>query len=335
MPVSLLRRILVVTALLASSIGLGSISQAQTPDPIPVKIGWAKFANNAQLVLMKEQAKALGLDIQLVEFQRFPELRVALASGAIDVGTIGPIDVVLGAAAGNDIVVIAGSATGSDLLAKRVGLGRISWDDIKAGKYKLGSFGAGIAWIKTAKTLDEKGIDIERIPTVKVAGSLFDMVQTLRQKSADIAMGVDPYVAQAVAEGYAEYADELDINSSDVGSQNTVLAVTGSFAKKPEAMDRLLRGYLKVLNQMKSNRALWVDTYCSYSGLEKEVALHSLDRMDLTERIDQAGLKKMAAFLLSKGILQKDVSSTVGNYYSYELISKITGKGAHDLGASD
>ncbi|MGW5750938.1 hypothetical protein [Nocardia rhamnosiphila] len=102
---------------------------------------------------MAEEGEKYGLDIELVEFNRYSDMRVALENGSIDFGTVGPGDVALSAdSRKSQLVALAGEATGADLLAKRAGSGPLSWKDLASGSIRFGSFGAGIAWVKTPAT---------------------------------------------------------------------------------------------------------------------------------------------------------------------------------------
>ncbi|MEU1522222.1 hypothetical protein ABZ413_08470 [Nocardia rhamnosiphila] len=159
----------------------------------------------------------------------------------------------------SQLVALAGEATGADLLAKRAGSGPLSWKDLASGSIRLGSFGAGIAWVKTLATLDQHGYDIGDVNEIKIAGT---------SGSTDVVMNVDPAIAQGVEDGYAEYADELDINSSPLRAQNSLFVANRNLLDKPDVISRVLKNYVAQTERLNTEPGLWASVYQRYSGIE-------------------------------------------------------------------
>src|SRR6185437_7111873 len=77
--------------------------------PVKIKLGWQKVPPLAPNYLMAQEAKKYGLDIELVEFNRYTDMRVALENGSIDFGSFGPGDMALSADTGrSNAVALAG-----------------------------------------------------------------------------------------------------------------------------------------------------------------------------------------------------------------------------------
>src|SRR5689334_13986853 len=66
---------------------------APLPQPVKLIVGYNKVPHVSPLKLIGERVKAMNVEVQLVEFLRYADTRTALASGSIEVGTIGPADV--------------------------------------------------------------------------------------------------------------------------------------------------------------------------------------------------------------------------------------------------
>ncbi|WP_327151083.1 ABC transporter substrate-binding protein [Nocardia sp. NBC_01329] len=337
------RLLLVVAGLLAAACLSACSSSGQgggstTKDGlISIKLGWQKIPTVAPNYLMVEEGEKYGLDIELVEFNRYSDMRVALENGSIDFGTVGPGDVALSAdSRKSQLVALAGQATGADLLAKRAGSGPLSWKDLASGSVRFGSFGAGIAWVKTLATLDQHGYDIGEVNEIKIAGTIQDVIQTLKSGGTDVVMNVDPAIAQGVEDGYAEYADELDINSSPLGAQNSLFVANRELLDKPDVISRVLKNYVAQIERLNTEPGLWASVYQRYSGIELPVAQESLKRIRLDLHFSQQELVAFADFLARKGIAQNaQLAATVGDQYDFGPLADVTGKSPEELGRSE
>jgi ABC-type nitrate/sulfonate/bicarbonate transport system substrate-binding protein len=324
--------------LVSATTGTAFAQAAAAPaERVKIKLGWQKVPMIAANYLMADAAAKYGLEIELVHFNRYSDMRVALENGSIDFGTVGPGDLALSADSGrSNIIALAGQAIGADLIAKRVGQGKLTWEDIATKGLAFGSFGAGIAWVKTVATLEEKGVGYARVNEVKIAGTIYDVMQNLKIGKTQVTMNVDPAIAQAVQEGYAEYADELDINRSSLGGQNSLFAANTSLLKRPELVRKVLQNYVDQTVRLQSEPGLWSATYQAYAGIEKPVADASLQRIKLDLRFSQAELGAFARFLADKGIARNEnLPNKVSDRYVYEPLSEITGRSAKDLGKAE
>jgi ABC-type nitrate/sulfonate/bicarbonate transport system substrate-binding protein len=323
-------------ALAASGILFAAVS-ATAQDAVPsVKIGWQRIPMLAASYLIGQNAKSHGLNVELIHFNRYSDMRVALENGSIDFGSFGPTDVNVVADAGEpNFVVIAGQAKGGDLIAKKAGMGPVTWDQVAAGKIPFGSFGGGIAWLKTVATMDEKGLDFGKVDEIKVAGTIQDVMQNVKVGKTQVTMNVDPAIAQAVVEGYAEYADELDINNSKLGGQNSLFAANKKILDKPAVLDAVLRAYVTETKRLQDDRDLWISTYQEYTGVERKVAELSLQRVHLDLTFSEDHLRNFSKFMYDKGLARKaNLVDRIGKYYNYMPLSKITGKSPEELGKS-
>jgi ABC-type nitrate/sulfonate/bicarbonate transport system substrate-binding protein len=330
---------LAAASMLIATAATPALAQAAggAPERVKIRLGWQKVPMIAANYLMAEAAAKYGLDIELIHFNRYSDMRVALENGSIDFGTVGPGDLALSADSGrSNIVALAGQAIGADLIAKKAGLGKLSWEDVATKGFAFGSFGAGIAWVKTVATLEEKGVGYGRVNEIKIAGTIQDVMQNLKIGKTQVTMNVDPAIAQAVQEGCAEYADELDINQSSLGGQNSLFAANAALLKRPEIVRKVLQNYVDQTRRLQSEPGLWSATYQAYTGIEKAVAETSLQRIKLDLRFSQAELGAFARFLVDKGIARSEsLPAKVSDSYVYGPLSDITGRPANDLGKAE
>ena len=170
---------------------------------------------------------------------------------------------------------------------------------------------------------------------IKIAGTIYDVMQTLKSGSTKVVMDVEPAIAQAVREGYAEYADELDINSSSLGAQNALFVANKKMLDRPDVLRKVLKNYVDQIGRLQADPALWARTYQSYTGIEKPVAEMSLLRIHLGLRFSQDELSNFAKFLVKKGIAKNaSLPEVVKERYVYEPLAEVTGKSPQELGKS-
>jgi ABC-type nitrate/sulfonate/bicarbonate transport system substrate-binding protein len=129
---TLLAITLVVTLGLAAAWAQGDL-RAPLAAPLKVKQGMANVPALSPLYLLPDEARKYNIQIEQVMFQRFADLRTALASGDLDVGPFGPQDISLAASQGvKSLVGVAGVGSGNDCLIIRKG------EDVKAWPELLG-----------------------------------------------------------------------------------------------------------------------------------------------------------------------------------------------------
>src|SRR5262245_43010702 len=66
---------------------------APLAQPAKLVLGYNKVPHVSPLKLTAERMKAMNVELELVEFVRYADTRTALASGSIEIGTVGPADV--------------------------------------------------------------------------------------------------------------------------------------------------------------------------------------------------------------------------------------------------
>ncbi len=82
---------------LAATQATAQVALIDAPSPLnpPVKltVGAVKVPHVAPFMRVAELARPLGVEVEMVNFVRYADVRTALASGSIEFGSIGPADV--------------------------------------------------------------------------------------------------------------------------------------------------------------------------------------------------------------------------------------------------
>ena len=249
-------RVIVTLALLA----LAPPAAAQTdairsplPAPVKVKQGMLNVPALSPLWLLPEYAAKYNIQIETVMFQRFADARTALASGDLDITAFGPQDISLALGQGaKSMVGVAGVGSGNDCLLVRKG------DDIKDWKAlssKAIGVGAGsISWLKFAASVQENGLDYGKLKIINVMGGGANYLKALQGKEIDMAVVWQPFCAQGIVDGFAQYPGIDHNRSKTVGGLISVLAVNRGFMEKNrDAVQWLVVAYVDVLKYAQAN----------------------------------------------------------------------------------
>ena len=331
------RSLLIVAALVAVALASAS-ARAQgdvrrpLPAPVKVKQGMLNVPALSPLWLLPEHAAKYNVQIETVMFQRFADARTALASGDLDLTAFGPQDITLAVGQGaKSLVGIAGVGSGNDCLIVRKGEDLANW---KALQGKAIGVGAGsISWLKFAASAQENGLDYSKLKIVNIVGGGGNYLKALQSKEIDVAAVWQPFCAQGIVDGYAQYPT-IDHNTSKaVGGLIAVLAVNRGFMEKNrEAVQRLVVAYVDVLKVAQADRARWSKIYAEKAGLPEPVAAESIRITQLDATLPLESIKRISRFLSDNGVIPRDVSGEIAQHYTYDFLSKATGKSAADLG---
>ncbi|HEX2199600.1 MAG TPA: ABC transporter substrate-binding protein [Burkholderiales bacterium] len=299
---------------------------------LKVKQGMLNVPALSPLWILPEEAKKHGIEIESVMFQRFADARTALASGDIQLTAFGPQDISLALGAGNkSLVGVAGVGSGNDCLIVRKG------EDVKAWKTlsdkRIGIGAGSISWLKFAASVQENGLKYNQLKIVNIVGGGANYLKALQGKEIDMAVVWQPFCAQAIVDGFGAYPT-LDHNrSKTVGGLISVLAVNRGFMdQNRDAVQKLVSSYIDVLKIATADPKRWARIYAEKAGLPENVAAESIRTTRLDPTLPLESIKRISKFLSDNGVITRDVSGEVAQHYTYEFLSKATGKSAEQLG---
>jgi sulfonate transport system substrate-binding protein len=323
---------LLIAVALSSATASAQDVRSPLPAPVKVKMGMLNVPALSPLWLLPEYAAKYNVQIDNVMFQRFADARTALASGDLDITAFGPQDISLAVGQGvKSLVGVAGVGSGNDCLLVRKG------EDIKDWKALTGKnigVGAGsISWLKFAASTQEHGIAYPSLKIVNIVGGGGNYLKALQGKEIDVAAVWQPFCAQGIVDGYAQYPTIDHNKSKAVGGLISVLAVNRGFMEKNrDAVQRLVVAYVDVLKVAGANRERWSKIYAEKAGLPEPVAAESIRITQLDETLPLESIKRITKFLSDNGVIQRDISGEIAQHYTYEFLSKATGKSPADLG---
>jgi ABC-type nitrate/sulfonate/bicarbonate transport system substrate-binding protein len=326
------RLALVLLLVLAPSAGAQDDVRAPLRTAVKVRQGMLNVPALSPLWLLPEYAAKYNVHIETVMFQRFADARTALASGDLDLTAFGPQDITLGLGQGaRSMVGVAGVGSGNDCLIVRKGEDITQWSALRDKTIGVGA--GSISWLKFAASTQENGVEYPKLKVVNIVGGGGNYLKALQAKEIDLAVVWQPFCAQGIVDGYAQYPS-LDHNRSrTVGGLISVLAVNRGFMEKNrDATQRLVVAYLDVLKVATADQQRWAKIYAEKAGLPLPVAVESIRITTLDPTLPLESIKRISKFLSDNGVIARDVSADIPGSYTYDFLSRATGKSPADLG---
>ena len=303
---------------------------ALVPEPaalatrVTLRIGYVKVGHLAPMLAVADELKKLNVDVRPTEFVRYADVRTALLSGSIDVGSIGPGDLAIALAQGNkSLIGLTGVASSPKYLVVRKGVKIDSWKDI-AGK-RIGIAPGSAVWFQWAATLTEKGIPYDTFKPINIQGGGSAFVQALRRGDIDAFVCWEPFESQVIGDGTGYFAKAVEYdNSRAVGAELGLLATThDAIGNKRPAIRLFLWSYLHSEDQLAHDNEVFAQAYARFTGLPIAVTRGSARVIKLGGVIDGAQLKAQAAEFYKLGVIPKDVSGEIGSYYDDSLVKSL------------
>ena len=300
--------------------------------PVKVKQGMLNVPALSPLWLLPEYAAKYNVQIETVMFQRFADARTALASGDLDLTAFGPQDISLGLGQGaKSMVGVAGVGSGNDCLVVRKGEDITQWSALREKTIGIGA--GSISWLKFAASTQEHGVEYPRLKIVNIVGGGGNYLKALQAKEIDLAVVWQPFCAQGIVDGFAQYPTIDHNRSKTVGGLISVLAVNRGFMEKNrDATQRLVVAYLDVLKVATADQQRWAKIYAEKAGLPLPVAVESIRITTLDPTLPLESIKRISKFLSDNGVIARDVSADLAGSYTFDFLSRATGKSPAELG---
>ncbi len=312
-----------LSAVFATAVlSLTTAAHAIGPAPAPLAqretltIGFVKVGHLAPMLNLEEELKKFNVEVKRAEFVRYADARTAILSNSVDVSAVGPGDLAIAAAQGSkNIIGLTGVAGSPKNLVVRKGVTINDWKDI-AGK-KIGIAPGSAVWFQWAMTLVENNIPYTTFTPVNIQGGGTAFVQAIKRGDIDAMVLWEPFESQAVAEGDAYFAKNLEYSQSKaVGAELGMLAASrDAMTNKKEAIRRFMWVYLNEEEKMAKNEDLFADSYSKFTGLPLATTKVSAKLIKLGGVLTKEQVRLQADAAFKQGIIQKDVSADAAALY--------------------
>jgi ABC-type nitrate/sulfonate/bicarbonate transport system substrate-binding protein len=326
-----------IMALLVSACAPAPAAPAAQTAPKEMKkvtFGWTKQVSDGPLYRLPDKAKQAGIEIEMKQTPRYPDLLTALAKGDVDISSMGyPQAAQAVEQKITNVKFISGFGTGGTTLTMHKDVKVTDWKDLE-GK-KIGIFPGGPGDLNFRAGLAKNGVDIAKVNVIKMSTLGAPLYQALKTREIDGYVCWEPFSATPAIEGYAYYAP-LDLWANDTRGVNQALAAnTDWLAKNPDTAVALIKLINDEMIYLKSHDEDWARITQETLGLPAPVAVESLKHFnldtDLPFKMKEA--QAMARYMAQYGMAQGDFSAEIPNVVDYSVLEKATGKTKAQLGA--
>ncbi len=299
------------------------------PEPlaaaVKLVVGYNKVPHVSPLKLIDSRMKAMNVELQMVEFLRYADTRTALASGSIEVGTVGPADVPIAVSQGiTSIIGIMGVGVSPKNPIAHKGMKLDRWDDLK-GK-RVGIAPGSAVWFQFAATLQEVGVPYNQLQIVNIQGGGMPFVQSMQRGDLDVYAGWEPFESMTEMDGSGYRVAGLDYSKSKaVGDELGLIAISKpTLEAKREAVRRFLWAYLDAQREAMASPDKLAETISAWTGLEPQVSRNVARVTKLGQFLTMEQVKRQAAAFFQFGVITKDVSGELDKYFDQAILQTVT-----------
>lgn len=319
------RRLLAAGIALTAAAGLPMGAVADTPapldPPVSLTIGAAKVGHLAPLLRTPEILAPLGVNLEVVEFVRYADARTALATGSVDLATVGPADLPIALSEEIEtIVALMGVGSSPKYVVARNDVELNDWEDIRGKRIAIAPGSA--VWFQFVATLTEVGIPYDSLEAVNIQGGGSNFNQALERGDVDAIITWEPFESTPVINGYGYWAENLDYSVSEaVGAElGMIAASTDAVENHTAALERFIWAYTTEQNRLSADREAFAAAISDWTGIGLEISERIADTIDLGAVLSLEQLQRQARTFHELGVIRRDVSDRIPEFFAADLV---------------
>lgn len=337
-------RSLTLNAVTATALALSALAAAaptaQAADAEAVKLGFAKCAHCLPMALTPDLAK--GVSIEAINFNSGNDVLTALVSKSIDVAQVTYLHYVTALDKGFDVVAISGQVNGGSeiVTAKGIDLKAGDWAGLKAlaaarkakgEPLRVAASRGNAQDIHMRGALQKHGIDANKDVQFINIPNPSDHAAALQRGEVDVICTVEPFASQIRSTGVgAHFALPYDQAAGNL--TNLIVTRSDVIKENPKAVEATVASVVALVEKLKTDRTVWVDTINKYTGLNKDIAAASLDNAFPDYAIHKDSTVAIATMMRELKYIGKDVSDAAVRNIDYRFLEAVTKKPKSELG---
>lgn len=294
-------------------------------EPVDLTIGAAKVAHLAPLLNLPDVLEPLNVNLEVVEFVRYADARTAIATGSIDLATVGPADLPIALSQGIEtFYALMGVGSSPKYVVARNGVELDEWQDLVGKKVAIAPGSA--VWFQFVATLIEEGVAYDDIEIVNIQGGGSNFDQALERGEVDAIITWEPFESVPVVEGYGYWAENLDYSVSEaVGAELGMIAVsTDAYENKLDAVKLFVEAYIEEQERLAADKEAFAEAVAAWTGISPEISARIADTIDLGAVLSVEQMQRQAATFNELGVIETDVSGQIPDFYRADLVEEVT-----------
>jgi ABC-type nitrate/sulfonate/bicarbonate transport system substrate-binding protein len=303
-----------------------SARPAPLSSPVALSVGAAKVAHLAPMALIGDDLKAMGVELKVVDFVRYADARTALASGSLDLATVGPADLPIAISQGiTTIVALMGVGSQPKYPVVRNGIKVEAWKDLEGKTVAVAP--ASAVWFQFVATLQEVGLEYGKLKVVNIQGAGSNFDQALQRGDVDAIISWEPFESIPVAEGYGYWPKALDYSKSRaVGAELGMFAATrAAVTDKRAAVERFIWAYVNAQQRLAASPPAFASAITAYTGIAPAIAGRIAENIHLGAVLSLDQMQRQAKEFHRLGVIQRDVAGELPKFYAGDLVETVLG----------
>ena len=266
-----------------------AIQTAQAQEKV-IKVGTLKLIH-AITPHFYQQFAPPGYKIEVIPFESPTDGKNAVVTGTVDFGTFGFAAAMLGAAAGEPVVIFAPQCNGGMAVVAGVKSDIKSIKDLKGKKVAI--WPGSTQEVVILQRLKAEGMSIKDVQAIRLPFS--DMAPALARGDVDAYVGAEPGPGISLANGVGKIVEYP--YSTPIGSLNMVWATRQEMIdKNPELVKVMMEMHRKATEHAMSNRAEMVKMTMQKLGQQQKSIEMAAPNVQLTWKIDDEFVKRAKAY---------------------------------------
>jgi NitT/TauT family transport system substrate-binding protein len=274
----------------AAALALAALApSAQAADRV-IKVGSLKLIHSITPYFFEKFTPA-GYRIEVIPFESPTDGKNAVVTGSVDFGTFGFAAALLGAAAGEPLVIFAAQCNRGMAVVAGAGSDIKSIKDLKGRKVAI--WPGSTQEVVILERFKAEGMTIKDVQHVRLPFS--DMAPALARGDVDAYVGAEPGPGISLANGVGKIVEYP--YSTAIGSLNMVWGVKAdTIEKDPELVRVLMAIHKKATEYAMSNREAMVEMAMQKLGQQKRSIELAAPNVELTWKIDPDFIKRAKAY---------------------------------------
>ena len=263
---------------------------AQAQNEKVIKVGTLKLIH-AITPHFYQQFAPPGYKIEVIPFESPTDGKNAVVTGTVDFGTFGIAAAMLGAAAGEPVVVFAPQCNGGMAVVAGAKSSISSIKDLKGKKVAI--WPGSTQEVVILERLKAEGMTIKDIQPIRLPFS--DMAPALARGDVDAYVGAEPGPGISLASGAGKIVEYP--YSTPIGSLNMVWATRQEMIdKNPEMVKVMMEMHRKATDFAMANRAEMVKMTMQKLGQQQKSIELAAPNVQLTWKVDDEFIRRAKVY---------------------------------------
>src|SRR5712671_1658082 len=263
--------------------------QAEAQDKV-LRVGTLKLIHGISAYFYEKFVPA-GYTVEVTPFESPTDGKNAVLTGTVDTCIHGIAAFILGAAAGEPVVIVANANNGGMVIMAGVNTDIKTVKDLKGKKVAI--FPGSTQEAVILERLRMEGMTIKDIQPIRLSFS--DMAAALARGDVDAYVGAEPAGGISLANGTGKLVEYP--YSTPIGPLNMILSASQKAVKEsPERIKLIVDMHRKAVEYAMANQSLIVDMAVAKLGQQKKSVELAVPNVELVWKVDDVFMQRANAY---------------------------------------